>query len=364
MHRDRCQPKGAAVANHNHNGGRDAGSPDDHRASWRPQDQSQATSHRPRAHDDDERSWRDRNHRDRDDERRAAERDPRRWEGGRGSEVGYHEDRDVGWRSTERYGQGQSGYSAGRHGEDRAQRMQTRNDLTPSSSGFEDRQHDLGVDDRFTGRGRATYWLDRGGHDADHHAARGGYEVPRGSARDADSERNLARSGVRPYDERMGYRGDSQSGHVGYAASHGQGYGRVYGPRPQGLQDDAHRAGATPAQRDAGPHRGRGPLGYQRSDERIHEAVCEALTDDDHVDATHIEVSVRNGEVTLSGVVEDRRAKRNAEDCVYQVSGVRDVQNLLRLRDDDRTARSNPFGDSAVGNGDIETLQNSRKPRA
>jgi osmotically-inducible protein OsmY len=53
---------------------------------------------------------------------------------------------------------------------------------------------------------------------------------------------------------------------------------------------------------------------------------------------------VTGGEVTLSGVVEDRRARRDAEDCAYTVSGVRDVQNLLRVRDDDRDSRRNRFG--------------------
>ena len=32
-------------------------------------------------------------------------------------------------------------------------------------------------------------------------------------------------------------------------------------------------------------HRGKGPKGYTRSDERIREHVCEVLSDDHHVDA-------------------------------------------------------------------------------
>jgi osmotically-inducible protein OsmY len=61
--------------------------------------------------------------------------------------------------------------------------------------------------------------------------------------------------------------------------------------------------------------------------------VCEALTDHDDVDATDIEVTVKNGEVALTGVVEDRYMKRLAEECVERVSGVRDVHNQLRIRD-------------------------------
>ncbi|HTL35842.1 MAG TPA: BON domain-containing protein, partial [Kofleriaceae bacterium] len=78
-------------------------------------------------------------------------------------------------------------------------------------------------------------------------------------------------------------------------------------------------------------HRGKGPQGYQRSDERIREHVCEVLSDDDRVDATYIEVAVKNGEVTLSGTVQDRDTKRLAEQCIEDISGVKDVQNNIRV---------------------------------
>ena len=101
------------------------------------------------------------------------------------------------------------------------------------------------------------------------------------------------------------------------------------------------------AHRGTGPHRGKGPAGYQRSDERIRELVCESLTDDDEIDASHIAVSVTGGEVMLSGTVDDRGSKRAAEDCAYSVPGVRDVQNRLRVRDDS-ASRGNPSSDAAV----------------
>jgi CBS domain-containing protein len=84
--------------------------------------------------------------------------------------------------------------------------------------------------------------------------------------------------------------------------------------------------------RGAGPHHGRGPKGHARSDARIHEDVCERLTDDPHVDASEIEVRVENGEVTLSGTVPDRSAKRRVEDIAEGVPGVRHVQNDLRIQ--------------------------------
>jgi hypothetical protein len=81
-----------------------------------------------------------------------------------------------------------------------------------------------------------------------------------------------------------------------------------------------------------GPHRGRGPKGYTRSGERIREDVSDRLTDDPHLDASDIEVSVEGTEVTLKGTVESRGAKRRAEDHADDVTGVTHVQNNLRVR--------------------------------
>lgn len=90
-----------------------------------------------------------------------------------------------------------------------------------------------------------------------------------------------------------------------------------------GDEDAAHRREMD--------HSGRGPQGYNRSDERILEDACDNLTDDWGVDARNIQVTVENAEVTLDGTVDSRRAKRRAEDCVDRISGVRHVQNNLRV---------------------------------
>lgn len=79
-----------------------------------------------------------------------------------------------------------------------------------------------------------------------------------------------------------------------------------------------------------GAHGGRGPKGYERSDERILEDINERLTDDAMIDASEIEVQVQNREVTLTGTVRDRHEKRRAEDIADSVSGVTHVQNNLR----------------------------------
>jgi osmotically-inducible protein OsmY len=77
---------------------------------------------------------------------------------------------------------------------------------------------------------------------------------------------------------------------------------------------------------------GRGPRGYRPSDQCIYEEVCERLSDHPEVDASDIEVKVREGEVTLNGTVDERRIKWVAEDCALAVTGVREVQNQLRVR--------------------------------
>jgi osmotically-inducible protein OsmY len=78
-------------------------------------------------------------------------------------------------------------------------------------------------------------------------------------------------------------------------------------------------------------HRGKGPRGYTRSDERILEDVNERLMDDWELDASEIETAVSDCEVMLNGTVNSRRDKRHAEDIAEDVSGVRHVQNNLRV---------------------------------
>ncbi|CAN5879239.1 hypothetical protein BH24GEM1_BH24GEM1_08980 [soil metagenome] len=76
---------------------------------------------------------------------------------------------------------------------------------------------------------------------------------------------------------------------------------------------------------------GRGPKGYRRSDDRIREDVSEELTRHPEIDASDIDVKVENGEVTLTGKVEDRQQKRMAEDLAERCSGVNDVHNQLKV---------------------------------
>lgn len=115
----------------------------------------------------------------------------------------------------------------------------------------------------------------------------------------------------------------------------GDQYARDGGFSGGGAHDDYVRDGRwNPAPpQPTGGFRGRGPKNWRRSDERIREEVNERLTHHDGVDATDIEVTVENGEVTLNGHVGSRWEKRIAEDVAEIVQGVRDVHNRLSIHD-------------------------------
>jgi hypothetical protein len=129
-------------------------------------------------------------------------------------------------------------------------------------------------------------------------------------------------------------------GQSGYGASDsGRGFGRSNfgsGESWRSQFDNSSGAENWRSQSDEGLHygnySGRGPKGYRRSDERIREDVCEALTFDPFVDASEIEVTVSDGAVTLTGSVNDRNQKRRAEETTENVSGVRDVHNNVRSK--------------------------------
>ena len=102
-------------------------------------------------------------------------------------------------------------------------------------------------------------------------------------------------------------------------------------------------------------HRGVGPKGYQRSDERIKDDVNDRLTDDGMLNASEIEVEVKAGEVVLSGSVDNRNDKRRAEDVAEAVSGVRNVENRLRVSQQGNT------GNRQGSMGNTNTNQQAQK---
>jgi len=143
--------------------------------------------------------------------------------------------------------------------------------------------------------------------------------------------------------------GGQRYGSQGYGGERGQRYGGQQG-YGQGYGGSAQRNSAVERVTDGdedrgafgmfgrgdrdrgGEHRGRGPKNYTRSDDRIREDVNDRLSDDSWLDASEIEVQVSSCEVSLTGTVNSREDKRRAEDLAEQVSGVKHVQNNLRVQ--------------------------------
>jgi hypothetical protein len=125
-----------------------------------------------------------------------------------------------------------------------------------------------------------------------------------------------------------------------HATENGYAYGNYGGVTPEGRRYE----GANPyleLPRRRRKEANRGPRNFERADQRLYEDVCERLTEDDRIDASDIQVSVANGEVTLSGKVRSRQAKRRATYVVEDIFGVRDVHNNIRIEDEQTSAVTN-----------------------
>lgn len=263
--------------------------------------------------DDDRERWRDEDRRR--EYRRGGSGDP---EGGwgRGEDYGSAGGRYRGGGSggdAYRGGLGGSAGYGGRFEEDRR------------GSGFGG-ERDRGYEGGY-GRDEPREQYSRGGYGGRDYE-RGSYGADRGhggSGRDSDLEA--------AYRE-LRDRGDGHVGrdrNYGFTGGQDQGFWRAAADEVRSWfgDDDSERRRHGPGEQH---HRGRGPRNYSRSDERIRDDVNDRLTDDPYVDASEIDVSVQNREVTLSGTVHSRSDKRRAEDVAESVSGVTHVQNNLRVQ--------------------------------
>ena len=82
-------------------------------------------------------------------------------------------------------------------------------------------------------------------------------------------------------------------------------------------------------------------IGKAAADDRIREDINDRLTEHGEIDASHIEVQVNSGVVTLSGDVDDRFMKRMTEGVVESVPGVKDVRNELKTGHAEHRNQSN-----------------------
>jgi hypothetical protein len=120
---------------------------------------------------------------------------------------------------------------------------------------------------------------------------------------------------------------------------------RIYG------RDEHASHASTGAAARRGGFRGVGPRGYTRTDERIREDVCEGLCDSNDIDASDIHVDVGSGTVRLSGTVPSRAMKHYAEDIAESCSGVRDIENSIRVAGVDQAGGANAYRSSGSHGG-------------
>jgi osmotically-inducible protein OsmY len=247
---------------------------------------------------------------------------------------------NAGWREgAERYGAG-GAHERGR--DDRFDRDRAREQWERSMHGDSRWESDYRGGSGSTGGG-IQRGLQGGGTMGDFGGTRDHRsEYGRGYAHDYGREGDYGMRGGGSSGRPGGYDEGRQAGGNWFSGAHGgapdrnpgQGFG---GFGYSNADEEVGRAGwgdrgRQGAGRDvaARDHTGRGPRNYQRSDERIRDDVCERLTRHREIDASDIDIDVREGVVTLSGQVEDKHAKRLAEDVAEEVMGVSEVRNELR----------------------------------
>lgn len=130
-------------------------------------------------------------------------------------------------------------------------------------------------------------------------------------------------------------------------------------PRNSNYGSASNLAWQNPERR-SGLHAGKGPKGYRRSDERVREEVSEVLRMHSEIDASEIEIDVKEGVVTLSGTVESRQIKRLVEDTVEGISGVSDLKNDLRIMATSDSFSKNKFSQDLTSS-DSESQSRSSK---
>jgi osmotically-inducible protein OsmY len=279
-----------------------------------------------------------------------------------------------GWSGQERYGQsgyGQGNYSPGNQG-------------GRSSSGS-DYGYSGGESQRRYGQGSGSYgygggrsWNEPYG-EGQQYTSRGDYAGERsgygeewrspqsyggqgsqnygGQQRFGGGQQGYGGGGMGNYSgesSRQGYFTGESSGQ-GYGASQGYGGQQGYGGGGVGYAGQGYGYGSQQGSfgSQQGEHRGKGPKGYQRSDERIKEMVCERLRDDPSIDPTEVTITVVSGKITLEGTVDSRQTKNSIEEIAEQF-GSQEVQNNLRVQRPQQSqgTQSGESGQKGRGSGD------------
>jgi hypothetical protein len=114
------------------------------------------------------------------------------------------------------------------------------------------------------------------------------------------------------YARRAGMQGGGMSGQHGFPGYGGSGWG----------SSSSMGQGTTSR---------RGPKGWQRTDDRLKDDICERLYHTLHIDSSEVTVEVKDGKVMLDGTVPQRGMKHALEDLIDSLPGVHDIDNRVRV---------------------------------
>jgi osmotically-inducible protein OsmY len=189
-------------------------------------------------------------------------------------------------------------------------------------------------------------WRDRGAASAER-----GWDRARETARDITDRDRDGRRGLAEWNDNDR---PSNRSYYGTSSYRDESSPRAFGDTSRYATADPYAESRWSTQSreaswDRPSYAGRGPRGYRRGDERIREDVCDRLTDDPRVDASDVEVHINNGEVTLAGSVRTRQEKRITEDLVENITGVREVNNNLKVKPADEILGTARSGSSVLG---------------
>jgi osmotically-inducible protein OsmY len=274
-----------------------------------------------------------------------------RQHGGQGQ---YGQSQGQGQRGQGQYGQGQYGqgqYGQGQQGSEqyggsRFGSSESYQDRWPGSGGSQGSQYSRGG---FTGQ-RSQGYGDTGRGWGDEQQGGGGVEYY-GTGRHYGGGFGSA-AGTRAMGGGGAWSSSSDYGESAQDWRPESGGERGYGwQRPGNEYGSQGYGGGQGQQQSQGTFRGRGPRGYERSDERLKEMVCERLTDDPSIDASEITIEVNQKVVKLTGTVDDRRTKYEVEELVERLGGVKDIDNQLRVQSSQqgRSGESQSSGSSLSG---------------
>ena len=256
-----------------------------------------------------------------------------------------------GWSGQDRYGQsgyGQGNYGQGNYGPGGSSRG---SGYGYGGGGESQRRYGQGSGSYGYGGSGSRSWNEPYG-EGQQYTSRGDYAGERGGGGYGEEWRRPQGYGYGGQGEFSGESGrqdyfTGESSGQGYGASQGYGSGGGMGYSGQGY---AGPQGYGSQQR-MGEHRGKGPKGYQRSDERTKELLCERLREDPHIDPSEVTITVQGGKITLEGTVDSRQTKNAIEEVAEQF-GTQDVQNNLRIQKTQGMQSSTESGRQSKGSGD------------